>query len=379
MNVKRLLIISDYFYPHWTGISKSLSYFLPFLTKNAQVTILTVKHNSKSSTNERYLNASIVRASYAFTVSRSFYSFSQIGKAWSLIQKADTVCINSPSANMLPLALLTVFFRKDLIVFHQGDIVLPKGMKNKLIEIIFNISFFLTCILAKKVATYNMDYAANSRILPFFQSKTSSVIPPIPLEQEKRVCDNDMLLKLKKEKGRKIYIGFAGRFVEEKGFDLLLKSIPKIAKKFPEIQFLFAGELHIMYEHFFEKEKDTIKNVSRYFQTVGLLDDVCMQYFYDLIDLLVVPSRSDCFNLVQAEAMIRKVPVVVADIPGARFLVKRTNFGYVFRSENVQDLEDKILLGIKNKNVLQKNYKNVLRVFAKEDLEKSLKEFFLMN
>lgn len=40
---KKLLIISDYFYPHWTGLSKSFYYLIEALDSTLDCTVLTVR------------------------------------------------------------------------------------------------------------------------------------------------------------------------------------------------------------------------------------------------------------------------------------------------------------------------------------------------
>jgi SAM-dependent methyltransferase len=50
--------------------------------------------------------------------------------------------------------------------------------------------------------------------------------------------------------------------------------------------------------------------------------------------VLALPSRSDCFELVQAEAMLCGTPVVASDIPGAREAVRRTGMGRLVAAED---------------------------------------------
>lgn len=364
MNRQKLLIISDYFYPHWTGLAKSITYMLPSMTESAQVTVLTVAHKKDLPKEEIYMSAQIIRTKPQLTVSRSKYSLMQLLVGLSLIVKADTVFINSPSANMLPLSFVAFLVRKKLLVFHQGDLVLTKGLLNRLIEKVFDLSLFLCCLMAEKVTTYTKDYADNSRILKYFPKKAFTLIPPIYVNKNGG-------------KKKKTYIGFAGRFVEEKGFDILLDAIPGVIQEIPSAHFIFAGQLTMDYEKFFEKNKSKFNQVKKYITNLGLLSSDSMTKFYSSLSLLVVPSRSDCFNLVQAEAMLSGIPIVVSDIPGARFLVQKTGFGKIFEKENSHDLAQKIILAVRELESLQSHYKNVVKVLDNKKNEESITKFIV--
>ena len=60
----------------------------------------------------------------------------------------------------------------------------------------------------------------------------------------------------------------------------------------------------------------------------GMLEDPGeLAAFYAACDVLALPSATECFGLVQAEAMLCGTPVVATDIPGARVPVRLTGMG----------------------------------------------------
>jgi glycosyltransferase involved in cell wall biosynthesis len=236
------------------------------------------------------------------------------------------------------------------------------------------MSTILSMMLADKVGSYTEDYAIRSRILKNFLSKFRLMIPPLPrlnIRESGKVFAE--LKGLKKQK--KILFGFAGRFVEEKGFDVLFKSIPLVLETLPDAYFVFAGETNIAYEDFFKKNQADYEVVKEKVSLLGLLKGPDLENFYNLIDFIVIPSRSDCFNLVQAEAMLCKKPSVVSDIPGARYLVKSSGYGLLFSSGNAEDLSKSIINIYKERTKIMKNYSKLSEILNRTKLILNARQF----
>ncbi len=367
----KLLVITDYYLPHWTGISKSLSYFLNTLKDRHDVTVITIQHAPHLSPHEVIDGIPVVRFPYSLSLSRAKISFLFWFRTLPYLSKADTVFINSPSAHIFPLSLLVKLFGKRLVIFHQGDLLLPKGFTNRLIENVFDMATIFACSLADKVATFTDDYAQHSRVLKHFLYKCISFQPHLP--EEKETKKNEHLKKLRKSQS--VVFGFAGRFVEEKGFDILYEAIPEVIDQLPEAYFVYAGETKLGYEHFYESNRDRFKRIRKHVTELGLLSEPELTAFYKGIDFIVIPSRSDCYNLVQARAMSLGVPSVVSNIPGARYLVKESGFGYIFTSEDPHDLAMKLIEANKNRKTLEKKYAKLKTIINSKDNEKKLDEF----
>lgn len=339
----KLLIVSDYFFPHWTGIVKSICQLCRELSDEMDISVLTVRH-SRDLKREEYMGKTrILRSKPFFMVSRAMYSFSLLFDCVREVRKADMLIINSPCTNILPVAVITKLFGKRLIVFHQGDLILNAGVTNRIIELIFRVHTYLAMLLTDSVSTYTDDYAENSFVLRPFLRKFSALKMPVVLSEPKMPACEAALELLALRAKSKIVIGFAGRFVREKGFDVLYHAIPEILKRMPNAHFVFAGATELFYEDTFEQLADQHESLEDKITLLGLLDDAGMAWFYSQLDLFVMPSRSDCFGLVQAEAALSAVPVIVSDIPGARDLVTKTGFGILFTSEDPADLAEKVV------------------------------------
>ncbi|MCS7093222.1 MAG: glycosyltransferase [Patescibacteria group bacterium] len=374
---KTILIVSDYYYPHWTGISKSIYNLSQVIKKDFNIKILTVrfKKNLKK-IDEGPKGVVIIRKNYLFSFSRVKYSISLIFTFISILKRSDIVFLNSPLSNILPLSLVAKFFKKKLIIFHQGDLKLTKGLFNIVIEKIFDISTLVSFFFADKVSTYTKDYAQHSRVMKYFLNKFQPLIPPVSMvKSQSQHSDIYRKLKSLKDSG-KILFGFGGRFVEEKGFDILLKAIPEANKYLKNAHFVFGGKTKIGYEKTFEILKPEISRLKRWLTFLGHLNDQELVDFYQMIDFFIVPSRSDCFNLMQMEAMINGKPCLVADIPGARYLVKKTKFGLLFNKEDYLDLAIKINKIFNQKEKIVKNYLLFLKFIKKKTDDRKIKKFF---
>src|SRR3989344_5592775 len=194
-----ILLVTDFFYPHWTGYAKSLYCLVQSINKFYNITILTVRHEKSLKKYEKFYTANIIREDYLFSVSRSKYSFSLILKFLQLINKYDVIFINSPCSNILPLAIITKIFGKKLYIFHQGDLILPQNIINNFIEKIFDVSSYMAFLLADKLSTYIDDYAKHSRTLNHFMYKFSSLLFPIDQLYFDRKKQSNRLINKKNE------------------------------------------------------------------------------------------------------------------------------------------------------------------------------------
>ena len=110
-----------------------------------------------------------------------------------------------------------------------------------------------------------------------------------------------------------IVIGSVGRFCPEKGFDLLLKLLPKLGQMLPEdkklgVVLIGDGEERSHLEAIASAAPENIRVVMP-----GMIASA--SWLCGAFDLFVMPSRLEGFGLVLAEAMSHGIPVLVNDIP----------------------------------------------------------------
>lgn len=355
---RRVLLVSDYYYPHWTGISKSVHRLVQRLQDRFDFTVLAIRHDPALPASEGTGSGRIERADATAQLSRGFVSLPLLQRFVRLMPATDIVMVNSPSAHVLPVSILAKLFGKRLVIFHQGDLILPRGLLNRAIERAFDLSSFISFALADRVSTYTEDYGRHSRVVRPFLSKFEPVVMPLPRSGESTTGGERTRSQVPSV--TTVLFGFAGRFVEEKGFDVLFDAIPLVMDQVPGAHFVFAGETNMAYEDFFGRNTDRLNRVRDHVTMLGLLDEDGMADFYSAVDFIVIPSRSDCFNLVQAEAMERGKPSIVADIPGARAMVNQTGFGLTFEKENPVALAQQLVAAARSSDTFADKHGNVV-------------------
>jgi glycosyltransferase involved in cell wall biosynthesis len=160
-------------------------------------------------------------------------------------------------------------------------------------------------------------------------------------------------------------IGYAGRFVEEKRPDILLRSVPYLDQLLPGAKIAFAGEYEMPYETFYERCQPLLQRYKDRVHFMGLLrDDQQMADFYAACDVLVLPSYTECFGLVQVEAMLCGTPVVATDIPGAREPVRVTGMGEIVPPRDSLALASAIARIVNDPQRYRKPREEIERLFS---------------
>jgi D-inositol-3-phosphate glycosyltransferase len=132
---------------------------------------------------------------------------------------------------------------------------------------------------------------------------------------------------------------FFGQIKQVKGLDVLLRALPAVIAKHPDVILMIAGKLW----------KTDLSEYSALIQQLGLESNVKLDIryipneevasYYAAADVVVLPYRKIYQSGVLLMAMSYRKAVVVSDIPGMLEIVKNGVNGFVFRSEDHRHLE----------------------------------------
>ncbi|MEQ1699465.1 MAG: glycosyltransferase [Ilumatobacteraceae bacterium] len=323
----KVLTTLNFYHPHWTGLTVYAQRIAEGLaSRGHEVTVLTSQHSPELAREETVGDVQVVRLPVAGRLSRAMVMPTFPVEVGRLLGRHDVLHIHSPSTDALLAAAIARARRRPVVVTHQGDVVMPAGAINRLVQGAMQLNLGGAVRLAAAVTTHSDDYAQHSRFLAPVAAKVHGIHPPtdIPVPRPEEAARWRAALGLAEGP----LVGFAGRFVEEKGFDLLLQAIPLVLAEVPTAKFVFAGETNVVYEQFYERWSTVFEGLHGALVSVGLLRDrQRLADFYAMCDLFVLPSRTDCFAAVQLEALLCGTPVVATDIPGAREVVNVTGMG----------------------------------------------------
>lgn len=363
----RILIALQYYLPHRTGYSLHVQRVAEALVERGHtVTVLTARHQLDLPRDETINGVRLIRLWAPIKISRGMITPTFPIAMWSLLRKADVVWVSTPMLETALSAVITKSVGKGFIATHHGDLVLPPGFINRFIRWFTYQNYAIMAHLADRIVGYSHDYADHSYYLQPFRDKVSIVYPPIkiPKPEPERVAE---LREMWQIEGGPI-IGYAGRFVNEKRPDLLLKALDGIKEKYPNVRVVFAGEYDIKYEDTWERNQHLVKKHEDHLTFLGLLtSQQAMANFYAACDLIVLPSDTECFALVQVEAMLCGTPMVMTDTPGGRVPVTETGMGLIVPRGNAQAIVNAVIEILDNPEQYHKPYDEIYNTFNFEE------------
>lgn len=160
---------------------------------------------------------------------------------------------------------------------------------------------------------------------------------------------SDLRRRLNLKSGCRL-IGIAGEITAHKGQSDFVRAAPMVLKRFPDAEFLIAGQDG-------SPEKKHLKNLKNLIESLklenkihllGWTDDVAT--VFSALDVFVSASRAEPFGLVIAEAMASGCAVVATETDGALEIIETGETGKLVPVENPARLAEAIaeLLGDEN-------------------------------
>lgn len=361
-----ILLSSTYFYPYLSGLTDYPLALAKHFAKTSNITVLTFQHQRNLAKKTKYKNINIYRLPVHIRIFKGLWNFFYPFLALKEVIKADIILINLPQFEGFILAVWAKLWHKKVYAIYHCELDFNKNIFYKAVARMANFSAQITCVLADKIIVYTKDYALNSSVLKKFLAKTTAVLPPVTLA----LPDKGYFDKLQKiSKDRSPIIGFSGRIAREKGLEYLFRAVKILQKTYPGLVLLCAGPYGRQVageENYYQKIKKIMDRdkISAIF--LGKLSKSELASFYQVIDLLVLPSvnKTEAFGMVQIEAILSGKPVVASDLPGVRIPVVMTGMGETAKISNGQDLAQKIKTVWQNKDRYIKNKRIIQKMFA---------------
>lgn len=359
----KILIALQYYLPHRTGVPIHVQRVAEQLVQRGhEVTILTARHMIDLPRDETINGVRLVRLWAPLRVSRGMVMPAYPWAAWGLIRLHDVVWLHTPMLETALMAVLTRLAGKQFIATHHGDLILPPGLFNRFVRWFTFQNYAFMARRAARLIAYSHDYADHSYYLKPFRDRVSVIYPPIevPDPQPERVAE----LRERWQKDSGPVIGYAGRFVQEKRPDLLIRALEVINRAYPDARVVFAGEYDIRYEDTWERSQALIQRYEDQLIFLGPLNSMqAMANFYAACDVIALPSDTECFALVQVEAMLCGTPVVMTDTPGGRVPVTVSEMGRIVPRGNWRALGEAVIDVLAHRDEIVKPRAEIERLF----------------
>ena len=252
----------------------------------------------------------------------------------------------------------------------------------------FNITrFFLKSIIERKV---KKDLKERYRIFRREFNRLDMIISPSRFLADEyiksgirknviHVSDdgiNDKYFKnFKKNKSKKLRFAFIGTLIPAKGCHVLIEAFNNIKEKDIELQIYGTHGNSKEEKKYYEKLIKDIKNKN--IRLCGTFSSDNIADIFKDIDILIVPSIwYENGPLVIKNALLSKTPVIASDLGGMSYLIRHKENGLLFKPNDPKDLYEKLMIILKNQELIRKLEKNIRKPKSiKENAEELIKIF----
>lgn len=269
----------------------------------------------------------------------------------------------------------SIFKYYKKINLYNPDLVIVRNRS------VWSIITFIICKLQKRKAILytqkpkyydiNVEYEKKGLFKIILFKLLDSVIPKVritPVEGNKNyICDyKAYYLPFVAEinegydknwfKNNKINIVSVGKFEKRKNHILLLEAINKLKDKF-QVKVTLIGEKTTKHHDDYYNEVINFINLNSLEDIVDIKTNICLKEVIDTYkknDLFILPSSNEPASVSLLEAMASYLPVICSDSNGTMCYINSGYNGYIFESDNLNDLIEKMILIMTNRKKLMK-------------------------
>jgi phosphatidylinositol alpha-mannosyltransferase len=250
-------------------------------------------------------------------------------KQWIASGDFDLLHLHEPAIPSLSLLACSAAEGPLVGTFHVST---PKK------KAIYAIGPILEPIVEKLTARIAVSELARSTLKDHFE--TDAVVIPNGIDGQK--FSNAKVLE---EFSGDYTVGFIGRFEEpRKGLQVLLDSLPIVARFIPNVRYLIAGP---------GESKDFLKEIDPQLRNrikfLGKLTDEDKASFLKSIKIYVAPNTGgESFGIILTEALSAGTAVVASDIPAFEAVLENGEAGALFINEDSEDLAKTLVSMLKD-------------------------------
>lgn len=363
---KNLLITID-FPPQTGGVANYLANLTAKLPKDKIIVLANQQKNDKSWDDKH--NFKIIRKNlYYEKFWPKWLKIFFIAKKIIKQQKIEQIIIS----HLIPIGYICLLLKLPFIVIIHGyDIMLIQKSKWK--------KFWTGIILKKaKHIIVNSNFTKQKVLQEKINQNKITVIYPSPNISPQNIneTDKNLIIQELDLHNKKILLS-VGRLVKRKGIDNVIKALPQILNKIPNLVYLIVGNGD--YKPELEKlaEKLNIRGNIIFLQDIS---DTHLPNYFSLADIFIQPARiennadAEGFGIVYAEANLFGKPVIAGNVGGAVEAIKHNQTGILVDPHSVSEIQNAIITLFNDPELMKSlGEQGRERVLAEFNLDKQLK------
>lgn len=280
--------------------------------------------------------------------------FSIILDSIKLRDKIDIMHIPYTSNYFLAFPILLISKILDIpyvIIIHGGGMY---EWKHKTIHQLFfkhaNAIVAVSEIIKKE---YERRSGRKINVIPPLIPFVETEIPKSELKNKYGFSNNDIIIL------------FLGSIKKVKGSNILLEAFLNLGEEYIKannLKLIYVGD-GIMRNEL--EEKIVEKNLSQHVKFFGYIPHEKVPEMYKLADIYVISSLFEGMPISLLEAMFNGLPIIGTDVNGINNLIAHKKNGLLFEKENIDDLKNKIIELIDDKNLANKLGRSVKNDYSK--------------
>lgn len=238
-------------------------------------------------------------------------------------------------------------FKPDVIVCHSGRALFMAKAASILFKIPTvavnhgsNLNKFLTADYI-----FNVNSYFNQEIINLGKDASRVFIVPNMIH-----VPENFSLPINKIRHQPFRIGSLGRLSGEKAYNLIIRALKVLKDRGIEVECHIGGlGPQLEYLENLANEFDVINQV----KFLGWVGD--KEKFFREIDAFVLSSRFETFGIVLLEAMLYKVPMIIADSWGPKDIIEDGVDGLLFSRDNEKEMPE-LIANLVEKLIKDKDY-----------------------
>lgn len=316
------------------------SYSTSLLSKKyAGIRVLGVKHKTGSNVFARVVN-------YLFTQLKISFGVIKIAK------NVDFYIFYMMGQNLIIPMFTARLMKKNVILVFAASSVKSSEAKNDILSKPLKFLQDINCILSSRIVVYSPNLIKEWN-LDRFKAKISIARAHFldfnQFKVRKQLCERDH------------FVGYIGRFSEEKGILPLVRAIPKVLERRREIRFLIEGDgrLHNQIEEYLDR-----KGLNDKVKVGGWIPYEEIPRHLNELKILVLPSYTEGLPNTMLEAMACGTPILATAVGSIPDIIRNGYTGFLMRGNSPECIAQNVIKALDHPDLerVAKNARKLVEV-----------------